>query len=174
MPPGMICALASAVCFGTASVFQAAATLASTPGTGSGLDAALLLRAVRQWATFWGSASTGSDSSSRSSPCVRSRSMRSVQPSPPASRLPRWWPPAYSASIWPAVNGARPVPSAPDSGCWDSPPERRVTRADRRPCAGRCWVSPGGPSRRRRGRRPLRPEPCLGPRPRRGCRLRRG
>lgn len=49
MPPGMICALASAVCFGTASVFQAAATLASTPGTGSGLDAALLLRAVRQW-----------------------------------------------------------------------------------------------------------------------------
>ncbi|MEV8565388.1 hypothetical protein AB0436_07325 [Streptomyces sp. NPDC051322] len=45
----MICALASAVCFGTASVFQAAATLASTPGSGSGLDAALLLRALRQW-----------------------------------------------------------------------------------------------------------------------------
>ncbi|WP_327299606.1 hypothetical protein [Streptomyces sp. NBC_01197] len=45
----MICALGSAVCFGTASVLQAAAARASAPGTGSGVDAALLLRAVRQW-----------------------------------------------------------------------------------------------------------------------------
>ncbi|WP_328540671.1 hypothetical protein [Streptomyces sp. NBC_00344] len=45
----MICALASAVCFGTASVFQAAAAVASTPGRDSGLDAVLLLRAIRQW-----------------------------------------------------------------------------------------------------------------------------
>ncbi|WP_405784023.1 hypothetical protein [Streptomyces sp. NBC_00859] len=45
----MICALGSAICFGTASVFQAAAARASAPGTGSGVDAALLLRALRQW-----------------------------------------------------------------------------------------------------------------------------
>ncbi|MFJ3710979.1 hypothetical protein [Streptomyces sp. NPDC090053] len=45
----MLCALGSAVCFGTASVFQAAAARASAPGTGSGVDAALLLRALRQW-----------------------------------------------------------------------------------------------------------------------------
>ncbi|PJN03286.1 hypothetical protein CG740_10160 [Streptomyces sp. CB01201] len=49
----MICALASAVCFGTATVLQAAATRAAEPGTGagagSGVDAALLFRAVRQW-----------------------------------------------------------------------------------------------------------------------------
>ncbi|MGW5738273.1 MULTISPECIES: hypothetical protein [Streptomyces] len=45
----MICALGSAVCFGTASVFQAVAARATTPGTGSGVDPALLLRAVRQW-----------------------------------------------------------------------------------------------------------------------------
>ncbi|WP_405914391.1 hypothetical protein OG760_22440 [Streptomyces sp. NBC_00963] len=45
----MICALGSAVCFGTASVLQAAAARASAPGTGSGVDAALLLRALRQW-----------------------------------------------------------------------------------------------------------------------------
>ncbi|MER0447815.1 hypothetical protein ABR738_25235 [Streptomyces sp. Edi4] len=47
----MICALASALCFGTATVLQAAATRAAEPGTGagSGVDAALLLRAVRQW-----------------------------------------------------------------------------------------------------------------------------
>ncbi|MFJ2111208.1 hypothetical protein ACIOEX_04660 [Streptomyces sp. NPDC087850] len=45
----MICALGSAVCFGTASVLQAAATRATTPGTGSGVDPALLLRALRQW-----------------------------------------------------------------------------------------------------------------------------
>ena len=45
----MICALGSAVCFGTASVFQAVAARSTAPGTGSGVDPALLLRAVRQW-----------------------------------------------------------------------------------------------------------------------------
>ncbi|MGP3688038.1 hypothetical protein ACTVZO_25660 [Streptomyces sp. IBSNAI002] len=45
----MICALGAAVCFGTASVLQAVAARAAEPGTGSGVDAALLLRAVRQW-----------------------------------------------------------------------------------------------------------------------------
>ncbi|MGB8947231.1 MAG: hypothetical protein WCD21_44415 [Streptomyces sp.] len=45
----MICALGSAVCFGTASVFQAIAARATAPGTGSGVDPALLLRAVKQW-----------------------------------------------------------------------------------------------------------------------------
>ncbi len=45
----MICALGAAVCFGTASVLQAIAARAAEPGTGSGVDPALLLRAVRQW-----------------------------------------------------------------------------------------------------------------------------
>ncbi|MGW6565975.1 hypothetical protein [Streptomyces sp. NPDC054975] len=45
----MICALGSSVCFGTASVLQALATRAVAPGTGSGVDVALFLRAVRQW-----------------------------------------------------------------------------------------------------------------------------
>ncbi|MFE3560365.1 hypothetical protein ACFXKW_36765 [Streptomyces sp. NPDC059193] len=45
----MICALGAAVCFGTASVLQAVAARAAEPGTGSGVDAALLLRALRQW-----------------------------------------------------------------------------------------------------------------------------
>lgn len=47
----MVCALGAAVCFGTASVLQAmAARAAGRPeGTGSGVDAALFLRAVRQW-----------------------------------------------------------------------------------------------------------------------------
>ncbi|MEU9232909.1 hypothetical protein [Streptomyces subrutilus] len=45
----MICALGAAVCFGTASVLQAVAARAAEPGTGSGVDPALLLRAVRQW-----------------------------------------------------------------------------------------------------------------------------
>ncbi|MEU8485435.1 hypothetical protein [Streptomyces sp. NPDC048641] len=45
----MVCALGSAVCFGTASVLQAVATRAAEPGSGSGVDAALLLRALRQW-----------------------------------------------------------------------------------------------------------------------------
>ncbi|MFE0606356.1 hypothetical protein ACFW2T_31515 [Streptomyces sp. NPDC058892] len=46
---GMICSLGAAVCFGTASVLQAVATRAVEPGSGSGVDAALLLRAARQW-----------------------------------------------------------------------------------------------------------------------------
>ncbi|MEU9146393.1 hypothetical protein [Streptomyces sp. NPDC048349] len=45
----MICALGAAVCFGTASVLQAVAARAAEPGTGSGVDPALLLRALRQW-----------------------------------------------------------------------------------------------------------------------------
>ncbi|MER7463958.1 hypothetical protein [Streptomyces sp. NPDC097981] len=45
----MFCALGAAVCFGTASVLQAMAARAAEPGTGSGLDTALLLRAARQW-----------------------------------------------------------------------------------------------------------------------------
>lgn len=45
----MLCALGAAVCFGTASVLQAVAARAAEPGTGSGVDAALFLRAVRQW-----------------------------------------------------------------------------------------------------------------------------
>ncbi|WP_432152310.1 hypothetical protein [Streptomyces sp. bgisy029] len=46
----MICALGAALCYGTASVLQAiAARAASRPGSGAGVDPALLLRAVRQW-----------------------------------------------------------------------------------------------------------------------------
>ncbi|MFJ1644457.1 hypothetical protein [Streptomyces sp. NPDC088258] len=45
----MICALGAAVCYGTASVLQAVAARAAEPGTGSGVDTALLVRAVRQW-----------------------------------------------------------------------------------------------------------------------------
>ncbi|MFD9796437.1 hypothetical protein ACFWXK_36395 [Streptomyces sp. NPDC059070] len=49
----MICALGSALCYGTATVLQAAAArAAATGGAGSsdaGVDPALLLRAVRQW-----------------------------------------------------------------------------------------------------------------------------
>ncbi|WP_353947171.1 hypothetical protein ABII15_23755 [Streptomyces sp. HUAS MG91] len=45
----MLCALASAVCFGTASVLQAMAARAAPPGTGSGVDPALLVRALGQW-----------------------------------------------------------------------------------------------------------------------------
>ncbi|MFB7711341.1 hypothetical protein [Streptomyces sp. NPDC056105] len=45
----MLCALGAAVCFGTASVLQAMAARAAEPGSGSGVDAALLLRALRQW-----------------------------------------------------------------------------------------------------------------------------
>ncbi|MET7658553.1 hypothetical protein ABZS99_06515 [Streptomyces sp. NPDC005463] len=45
----MLCALGAAVCFGTASVLQAMAARAAEPGSGSGVDAALLLRALQQW-----------------------------------------------------------------------------------------------------------------------------
>lgn len=43
----MVCALGAAVCFGTATVLQAVA--ARSAGTGKGGEAALLLRALRQW-----------------------------------------------------------------------------------------------------------------------------
>ncbi|AZP23488.1 hypothetical protein ACIGMX_10480 [Streptomyces aquilus] len=43
----MVCALGAAVCFGTATVLQAVAARAA--GAGGGGEAALLLRAVRQW-----------------------------------------------------------------------------------------------------------------------------
>ncbi|MEU5280640.1 DMT family transporter [Streptomyces asoensis] len=43
----MVCALGAAVCFGTATVLQAVAARAAAGGSGG--DAALLLRAVRQW-----------------------------------------------------------------------------------------------------------------------------
>ncbi|MER6539801.1 DMT family transporter [Streptomyces sp900105755] len=43
----MVCALAAAICFGTATVLQAVAARAA--GDGAGGEAALLLRAVRQW-----------------------------------------------------------------------------------------------------------------------------
>ncbi|WP_405679473.1 hypothetical protein OG292_13740 [Streptomyces sp. NBC_01511] len=55
----MICALGSAVCYGTASVLQAVAARAAEPGTGSGVDAALLLRALRQWRYLAGLALDG-------------------------------------------------------------------------------------------------------------------
>ncbi|MCF3964691.1 hypothetical protein L1885_24180, partial [Streptomyces fuscigenes] len=45
----MICAFGASVFFGTAAVLQAAAARAAAPGSGSGVDAALLLRAARQW-----------------------------------------------------------------------------------------------------------------------------
>ncbi|TJZ53146.1 hypothetical protein FCH28_17995 [Streptomyces piniterrae] len=45
----MICALGSAVCFGTASVLQAVAARATAPGKGSGVDPRLLLRVLKQW-----------------------------------------------------------------------------------------------------------------------------
>ncbi|GHB03562.1 DMT family transporter [Streptomyces chryseus] len=45
----MVCALCSAVCIGAASVLQAVAARATPPGTGSGVDVALMLRVLRQW-----------------------------------------------------------------------------------------------------------------------------
>ncbi len=44
-----MCALGSAVCFGAASVFQALGARAAEPGTGGGVDVALMWRALRQW-----------------------------------------------------------------------------------------------------------------------------
>ncbi len=47
---GLLCALGSAVCFGTASVFQAvAARRAATGEDSAGVDPRLLVRALRQW-----------------------------------------------------------------------------------------------------------------------------
>ncbi|MGW1746141.1 hypothetical protein ACWCRD_11100 [Streptomyces sp. NPDC002092] len=53
----MVCALGAAVCFGTATVLQAVA--ARTAGTGGGGEAALLLRALRQWRYLAGLALDG-------------------------------------------------------------------------------------------------------------------
>ncbi|MER6471373.1 DMT family transporter [Streptomyces collinus] len=53
----MVCALAAAVCFGTATVLQAIA--ARDAGTGGGGEAALLLRALRQWRYLAGLALDG-------------------------------------------------------------------------------------------------------------------
>jgi drug/metabolite transporter (DMT)-like permease len=46
---GFMLALGCSVCYGTASVLQAAAARSVEAGNGSGVDAVLLLRAVRQW-----------------------------------------------------------------------------------------------------------------------------
>ncbi|ALO95697.1 Integral membrane protein [Streptomyces hygroscopicus subsp. limoneus] len=55
----MVCALGAAVCFGTATVLQAvAARAAGAEGSGGG-DAALLLRALRQWRYLAGLALDG-------------------------------------------------------------------------------------------------------------------
>ncbi|OXY98455.1 DMT family transporter [Streptomyces diastatochromogenes] len=53
----MVCALAAAVCFGTATVLQAVA--AREAGEGGGGEAALLLRALRQWRYLAGLALDG-------------------------------------------------------------------------------------------------------------------
>lgn len=50
MLTGLLLALGCSVCYGTATVLQAVATRSVDPGSGdSGVDAALLLRALRQW-----------------------------------------------------------------------------------------------------------------------------
>ncbi|MGW3146406.1 MULTISPECIES: DMT family protein [Streptomyces] len=54
----MLCALGAAVCFGTATVLQAMATREAAD-TGGGGDAALLLRALRQWRYLAGLALDG-------------------------------------------------------------------------------------------------------------------
>lgn len=46
---GFVLALGCSVCYGTASVFQAVATRSVEPAGNSGVDAVLLMRAVRQW-----------------------------------------------------------------------------------------------------------------------------
>jgi len=53
----MVCALGAAVCFGTATVFQAVAARAASAGGGG--EAALLLRALRQWRYLAGLALDG-------------------------------------------------------------------------------------------------------------------
>jgi drug/metabolite transporter (DMT)-like permease len=61
----MVCALGAAVCFGTATVLQAVAARAAvgaadpSGGHGPGADAALLLRALRQWRYIAGLALDG-------------------------------------------------------------------------------------------------------------------
>ncbi|GLX53661.1 hypothetical protein Shyhy01_66100 [Streptomyces hygroscopicus subsp. hygroscopicus] len=54
---GMVCALGAAVCFGTATVLQAVAARQAGPGGGG--EAALLLRALRQWRYLAGLALDG-------------------------------------------------------------------------------------------------------------------
>jgi drug/metabolite transporter (DMT)-like permease len=46
---GLLLALGCSVCYGTASVLQAAGARSVEAGDGSGVDAVLLLRALRQW-----------------------------------------------------------------------------------------------------------------------------
>jgi drug/metabolite transporter (DMT)-like permease len=46
---GLLLALGCSVCYGTATVLQAEATRSVEPGSDSGVDAVLLLRALRQW-----------------------------------------------------------------------------------------------------------------------------
>jgi drug/metabolite transporter (DMT)-like permease len=46
---GLLLALGCSVCYGTATVLQAAATRSVDPGSYSGIDVGLLLRAMRQW-----------------------------------------------------------------------------------------------------------------------------
>ena len=46
---GLLLALGCSVCYGTATVLQAAATRSVDTGSDSGVDPALLLRALRQW-----------------------------------------------------------------------------------------------------------------------------
>ncbi|MBV9320568.1 MAG: DMT family transporter [Mycobacterium sp.] len=46
---GLLLALGCSVCYGTATVLQAVATRSVEAGSGSGVDAVLLVRAVRQW-----------------------------------------------------------------------------------------------------------------------------
>jgi drug/metabolite transporter (DMT)-like permease len=46
---GFLLALGCSVCYGTASVLQAVATRSVEPASNSGVDAVLLMRAVRQW-----------------------------------------------------------------------------------------------------------------------------
>jgi drug/metabolite transporter (DMT)-like permease len=46
---GFLLALGCSVCYGTASVLQAVGTRSVEAGSGSGVDAVLLMRAVRQW-----------------------------------------------------------------------------------------------------------------------------
>ncbi|WP_191872154.1 hypothetical protein [Streptomyces filipinensis] len=55
----MVCALGAAVCFGTATVLQAVAARAASADRGGGGDAALLLRALRQWRYIAGLALDG-------------------------------------------------------------------------------------------------------------------
>jgi len=56
---GFLLALGCAVCYGTASVFQAAATRSVAAGSGSGVDTVLLWRAARRWRYLAGVALDG-------------------------------------------------------------------------------------------------------------------